>query len=160
MHRAMQYLRFGECDSLRGVQGEIVRMQAEEILTAQEGAQIDCGAIVRFFESDLGRRLRTADSVLREFKFSILDGGEKYGPGLEGERVLLQGVVDCALMEPDGITIVDFKTDRITREALPRAVERYRLQVETYREALERIFETKVKKSLLYFFRLDAFAEI
>ena len=45
-------------------------------------------------------------------------------------------------------------------EALPRAVERYRLQVETYREALERIFETKVKKSLLYFFRLDAFAEI
>ena len=160
MHRAMQYLRFGECDSLRGVQGEIARMQAEEILTAQEGAQIDCGAIARFFESDLGRRLRTADSVLREFKFSILDGGEKYGPGLEGERVLLQGVVDCALMEPDGITIVDFKTDRITREALPRAVERYRLQVETYREALERIFETKVKKSLLYFFRLDAFAEI
>ena len=64
------------------------------------------------------------------------------------------------MKEPDGITIVDFKTDRITREALPRAVERYRLQVETYREALERIFETKVKKSLLYFFRLDAFAEI
>ena len=160
MHRAMQYLRFEECDCLRGVQGEIARMTEEEILTSQEGAQIDCGAIARFFESDLGRRLRRADSVLREFKFSILDGGEKYGPGLEGERVLLQGVVDCALMEPDGITIVDFKTDRITEEELPRAVERYRVQVETYREAMERIYEAKVKKCLLYFFHLGVFAEI
>ena len=121
---------------------------------------IDCDAIARFFESDVGWRLRVGNSVLREFKFSVLDNGEKYGPGLEGEQVLLQGVVDCALVEPDGITIVDFKTDRVSESQLPQAVERYRLQVETYREAMERIFETDVKKCLLYFFHLGAFAEV
>ena len=69
-------------------------------------------------------------------------------------------MVDCALLEEDGITIVDFKTDRIEEEDLPQAVERYRLQVETYREAMERIYEKPVKKCLLYFFRLGRFAEV
>lgn len=160
MHRAMQYLHFEACGSLRGVREEIARMKSEEILTAQEAQMIDCDAIARFFESDVGWRLRVGNSVLREFKFSVLDNGEKYGPGLEGEQVLLQGVVDCALVEPDGITIVDFKTDRVSESQLPQAVERYRLQVETYKEAMERIFETDVKKCLLYFFHLGAFAEV
>jgi ATP-dependent helicase/nuclease subunit A len=97
--------------------------------------------------------------VLREFKFSILDDGNAYGDGLEGEKILLQGVVDCALMESDGITVVDFKTDRVTEQALFEAAERYRPQVEAYADALSRIFEKKVKQSCLYFFHLDRFVE-
>lgn len=160
MHRAMQYLHFDACGSPRGVREEIRRMVEEGFLTQEEGKRIDCDAIAAFFEMDLGWRIRLGGNVLREFKFSILDDGEKYGPGLEGEQVLLQGVVDCALLEPDGITVVDFKTDRISQTELPAAVDRYRPQVETYREALERIYECKVKKSLLYFFYLRCFAEI
>ena len=160
MHRAMQYLHFDACGSPKGVREEIRRMAEEGFLTQEEGKKIDCDAIAAFFATDLGWRIRLGENVLREFKFSILDDGEKYGPGLEGEQVLLQGVVDCALVEPDGITVVDFKTDRIPQTELPAAVARYRPQVEIYREALERIFECKVKKSLLYFFHLGCFAEI
>ena len=160
MHRAMQYLHFDACGSTKGVKEEVKRMVAEGFLTAEEGKKIDCDAIARFFETDLGWRIRLGGDVLREFKFSILDEGEKYGPGLEGERVLLQGVVDCAVLEEDGITVVDFKTDRIAEEDLPQAVERYRPQVETYREAMERIYERPVKKCLLYFFHLGRFAQV
>ena len=35
-----------------------------------------------------------------------------------------------------------------------------RVQVQTYKEALERIYEKKVKKALLYFFHLDQFVEL
>ena len=160
MHRAMQYLHFDACGSTQGVREEIKRMVDEGFLTPDEGKKIDCDAIARFFETDLGWRIRLGNNVLREFKFSILDDGEKYGEGLQGEQVLLQGVVDCALVEEAGITVVDFKTDRIRKEDLPETVERYRPQVETYREALERIFEKKVTKSLLYFFHLGCFAEV
>ena len=31
-----------------------------------------------------------------------------------GEELLLQGVVDCAFETPDGLVVVDFKTDRVT----------------------------------------------
>ena len=102
----------------------------------------------------MGQKLRTGREVLREFKFSILDDGSHYADGLEGERVLLQGVVDCALIEDDGITVVDFKTDYVTDATLSEVLARYRPQVDTYSRALERIYETKVKGTYLYFFHL------
>ena len=160
MHRAMQYLHFEACGDKKSVRQEIDRLVREDLLTEEEGAMVNCGQIARFFQSDLGWRLRLGGMLLREFKFSILDDGCHYGDGLEGEQVLLQGVVDCAIVEEDGITVLDFKTDYVTPETLPQAIARYRPQVETYREALERIYEKKVKKAVLYFFHLDAFAEV
>ena len=160
MHRAMQYLHFEACGDKKSVRQEVERLVTEGFLTEEEGKLVNCGQIARFFESELGWRLRLGGKLLREFKFSILDDGRHYGDGLEGERVLLQGVVDCAIVEEDGITVLDFKTDRVTPETISQAVDRYRPQVETYKEALERIYEKKVKKAVLYFFHLDAFAEV
>ena len=74
--------------------------------------------------------------------------------------MLLQGGVDCALLEPDGITVVDFKTDYVTEETLSGVVERYRPQLETYAHALSRIYQTKVKAACLYFFHLNRFEVI
>ena len=98
--------------------------------------------------------------MLREFKFSILDDAEKYAPGLTGEQVLLQGVVDCALVEDDGITIVDFKTDRVTEATVAETAARYSGQVETYADALSRIYQLPIKAKLLYFFQLERFWEL
>ena len=115
---------------------------------------------MKFFTSDIGKKLCSGTPCLREFKFSILDQGSNYDPALQGEQVLLQGVVDCALLESDGITIVDFKTDYVTEESLPSVLSRYRTQVDTYSEALQRIYEQPVKARYLYLFHLDKFAEI
>ena len=71
--------------------------------------------------------------------------------------MLLQGVVDCALLEPDGITIVDFKTDHVTEDTVAARAEHYRAQVQTYGEALSRIYEMPIKAQYLYFFKLDKF---
>ena len=160
MHRVMQYLHFEACGDEKSVRGELQRLVREHFLTEEEGKLVNCGQIARFFQSDLGWRLRLGGRLLREFKFSILDDGKKYGGGLEGERVLLQGVVDCAILEEDGITVLDFKTDRVTPETLQKTADRYRSQVETYKEALSRIYEMPVKRAVLYFFHLDAFIEI
>ena len=89
-----------------------------------------------------------------------MDRGERYGEGLEGEQVLLQGVVDCALLEEDGITVLDFKTDYVTEDTVMQRAESYRIQVETYADALSRIFEKPVKEKVLYFFRLSKFIEL
>ena len=74
--------------------------------------------------------------------------------------MLLQGVVDCALIEADGITIIDFKTDFVTEETLTDLVDRYRMQVQTYADALSRIYQKPVKESYLYFFRLNRFVSV
>ena len=118
---------------------------------------IDCEKLLRFFGSQIGMKLRSGIEHLREFKFSILDRGEKYGEGLEGEQVLLQGVVDCALLEPDGITVLDFKTDYVTEKTVDQRADYYRPQLETYCEALSRIYKLPIKAAYLYFFELVAF---
>ena len=160
IHAAMQYIRYEACENEEAVRQEIRRLVEQGFLSREQGEMADHQRITAFFQSELGRKLRQGCSCIREFKFSILDDACQYGPGLEGENVLLQGVVDCALLEEDGITVLDFKTDRVTEATLSEAVERYKPQVLTYAEALQRIYEMPVKGKFLYFFRLDRFVEL
>jgi len=160
IHSAMQYLQYEKCGSTDSVREEIARLVDNGFLTAEQGELVDCEKIALFFGTEIGLKLRTGVHHLREFKFSVLDAGEHYGDGLEGEKVLLQGVVDCALLEPDGITVVDFKTDYVTEETIAQRAEYYRPQLETYSEALSRIYEQPVKAKYLYFFRLNRYVKL
>ena len=94
-----------------------------------------------------------AKELIREFKFSLLTDASAIYSGLEGEQVLLQGVVDAAILEPEGITVIDFKTDRVSAEQAKARGESYRGQLETYRDALSRIFSRPVKQTILYFLK-------
>ena len=160
MHAALQYLKYENCSDVQEVKAEIHRLVIEGFLTQEQGALVNGEKLARFFQTEPGRKLRSGAPCLREFKFSILDDGCHYGEGLEGEQVLLQGVVDCALLESEGITVIDFKTDRVTEETVCAAVERYSLQVQTYADALSRIYEMPIKQKMLYFFALDRFMEL
>ena len=159
IHTLMQYLRFDACGTAEGLEVEIGRIVGRNLLTREQGEMADREGILAFFRTALGRRMLTGQ-VLREFKFSILDDARKYGEGLDGEQILLQGVVDCALVEPDGITVVDFKTDRVTEQTLETVAGRYRNQVKIYADAMERIYELPVKGKYLWFFHLRKLVEI
>jgi len=160
MHTAMQYIQFAACTDENGVEKEMDRLAAEGFLTPRQRDMVDCGEIARFFASELGMRLLRAEETLREFKFSILDDGVNFDPALSGEQILLQGVVDCALVEEDGITVIDFKTDYVTEETLQKTAAYYRPQVKAYAAALERIYQQPVKESYLYFFSIDSYLAV
>ena len=69
---------------------------------------------------------------------------------------LIQGIIDVFWIEEDGITLLDYKTDRIN--AAEELVLRYKAQMDLYGEALERVFQgqgLKVKEKLLYSFCLE-----
>ena len=159
-HLAMQFLRYEPCGTEEGIRRELRRLVEEEYLTERQAAAVAVERILAFFQTELGKRLRRGDGVLREFKFSILTEAGELDPALAGERFLLQGVVDCCLMEEDGLTVLDFKTDRVEpgRESVRAAV--YGPQVRTYGRALTRIFQKPVKKRYLYFFQTGALVEV
>ena len=155
IHAAMQYVRYASCGTLADIREEIDRLVRFGFLTEQQGELVDCEMLEAFFRTELGQRLVNGAQCLREFKFSVLDDASHYGADLEGEKVLLQGVVDCAILEDDGITVIDFKTDRVTENTLPDVAARYAPQVSIYGEALSRIYERPIKGEYLYFFRLN-----
>ena len=160
VHAVMQYIDYSACADVAQIRAQVEQMAQKRLITAEQAEMVNCREIAAFFETPYGMKLQKGIPCIREFKFSILDEGNRYGEGLEGEQVLLQGVVDCALLEEDGITVLDFKTDHATEENLPMLTDRYRNQLRTYADALERIYGKNVKKACLYFFRLNRFVNV
>lgn len=158
-HTVLQYIHYPACFDVEAVSREIQRLVADKFITQQQAEMVDPKRIAAFFATELGQKLRVGE-IVREFKFSILEDAAAYDPALEGEQVLMQGVVDCALIEDDGITIVDFKTDKVTEDTVAQRTEMYRQQVAVYADAMERIYERPIKERLLYFFALDRFVKV
>ncbi len=159
-HGAMQYLNYANCVDAKAIRGELECLVQRGNLTQEQAQMINCEELAAFFASDFGKKLRQHPQVLREFKFSVLDDAAAYDASLQGEEILLQGVVDCAMVDEDGIIILDFKTDYVTEETLHEKVSYYRPQVMAYANAMERIYQRPIKESLLYFFQLNRFVRV
>ncbi len=160
MHTLMQYICYAKCGSVDGVKAEIERLTSEDFLSSEQAERIDPQTVADFFQTDVGQQVMEATDILREFKFSVLQDASRYHKGVVDDEVLLQGVVDLAVIAPDGITVIDFKTDYVTQDTLSKTAEKYTVQVKTYAEALQSIYDMPVKKVMLYFFRLNTFVEV
>lgn len=129
------------------VQRVLERLVADYVLTEAEANAVDRLAIVEFFQSSVGKRMRSAaarGSLWREWSFSLamtidelsdLWGGE--APA-QGEKMVVQGTIDALWQEPDGrFCLVDYKTDQT--HGVSDLLKRYRPQVELYVRAVEAI---------------------
>jgi len=113
---------------------------------------VDGKAILELFASPLGQRMKKAEKLHREFKFSVLVDAEEFYPDAKGEQLLLQGVVDCCMEENGRLVIIDYKTDNVRTEAEIQArADIYARQVSIYAMALRKIFNMEVAECLLYF---------
>ena len=74
------------------------------------------------------------------------------GEELSGEKVILQGAVDCAFEEDGSLVLVDFKTDRVSSGE--ELLSHYAIQLRLYKEALEQCLGMPVKSCMLYSFYL------
>ena len=153
LHLVMQYIDFSRCDSVEHIDAEIRRLVEQRFLTPQQGESVEPERILTFFTSPLGQELVGASALRREFKFSLLAPAQRYYPGIgSGEQVLLQGVVDCYFETSEGITVVDFKTDRVHGEKLEERAREYAPQLRAYGDALEEITGKPVRRKVLWFF--------
>jgi CheY-like chemotaxis protein/anti-sigma regulatory factor (Ser/Thr protein kinase) len=74
------------------------------------------------------------------------------------ELVLIQGIIDVWFEEDDGIVLLDYKTDKV--RSGDELVSRYKVQLDYYQEALERITDKKVKERIIYSFTLGEAIEV
>ena len=155
VHLIMQHLDYSTCCSAATIKSQIAKLIEDGYIDKDLGEMVDASMIYGFFETEVGQQCMMTTEILHEFKFSVLVNAESYYPGCVADQILLQGVVDCALIENDGITVIDFKTDRVTDETVFQAADNYRLQVRAYSDALTQIYRKPVKAAYLYFFKLN-----
>ena len=154
-HLAMQYLDFAKAGSEAEIAQELERMVDGAFLTRKQADAVSPATLYRVFCGPLGEMIRSADEVIREFKFSIMTDADAYFPAESGEQILLQGVTDCCLVKNGKLTVIDFKTDNLRPGGEQAAAAQYRPQLEAYCLALSRIFGMPVEAGYLYFFRTN-----
>ena len=150
-HAALQYLDLARTGSEEGLRRELRRLTECGLLTPEQAACADTGALLRFARSALCRRILAAEVCRREFRFTLLAEAADYFDAPAGEKLLLQGVVDCFIVEDGAITVIDYKTDRVTPDEVPARAAHYAPQLRAYAAALERICALPVRQCLLYF---------
>lgn len=163
VHLVMQSLDLTSPPDEAAVRRHLASLVAREILRPEERRLVRPAEIARFWRGELGRRVLAAAKngrLWREVPFTLgLPVPELY-PETAGrvppeETILLQGTIDCLLVEEDGLVIVDYKTDRLTEDELAAAADRYRPQLALYARAAQQILSRPVREKYLYFFALD-----
>jgi ATP-dependent helicase/nuclease subunit A len=162
-HTFLQLVSLERATTRPGLLGEAKRMQAERSLSSEEAGQLDLEAVLKFWQSALGQKIRhESNNLRRELAFTVRFSPEELSDSAkqfakqfgENEFVVVQGVADLVVLLPREIWLVDFKTDRMTAEELPEKVKLYQTQLRLYAQALSRIHRRPVTESYLYFLSL------
>lgn len=150
-HKIMQYIKL---DRVPDIDSEIARLLSENRITENEAKAVDRNIIKRFFESDIYRRIAASKDCRREMRFLTEFPVSYYGDTAgRDEKFIVQGAVDLCFAEPDGVVVLDFKTDRVNSPE--ELKEKYSKQLSIYAVACEKIFSKPVKEKIIYSFSLS-----
>lgn len=153
MHTFVQFCDYAIC-AKKGCAYEGERLLNEAFITPKQYEMLDFKKLDGFFKSNLYEKIKNSRDVRREMRFNILVDGEKLSARAAGEKILVQGVIDCFFANADGsYTVVDFKTDRVRDAAT--LIERHRSQLEFYAYAVEAMTGAKVKETIIYSFEMS-----
>ena len=164
MHYVMLRLDFDRVGSVSEIKKQIEELVLNKSLTEKEAKVIRYTKIFNFFKSDLGKRILKAHEegrmVHRELPFFTEISSLNINPELnkeiyQNEKIRLQGIIDGFFKEEDGIVLFDYKTDYLEEGNEDEIIERYMVQMKYYKEALEKVTESRVKEVYLYLFALD-----
>jgi ATP-dependent helicase/nuclease subunit A len=160
-HKFLQHVALESAGDRVSLESEARRLEREKVLSANERAVLDLDALMDFWDSPPGRKIRAQPpgSVKRELPFTAKFSptelaeitGVKAEAGLESEFVIVQGVADLVVVLPEEIWLVDFKTDRVRADELTAKAEFYAPQLKLYGWALAKIYSRPVTNGWLHF---------
>ena len=163
MHFVMQKVDLSRVNTVEEIKEQLKEFVDMELLSKEEYKVISPYKIKKFFVSKLGERMLRAynrgDRVHRELPFYTEIDVHRIDPDLpkevEGDKVRLQGVIDSFFYEEDEVILLDYKTDYVEQGNEEELINKYKMQIQYYKEALEKITKTKIKECYLYSFYLE-----
>lgn len=148
-HRLMMILKYAIIRNSRDVQSQYDELIVNGIITPDEASLIDINDVIRFFESDLGKRLIEAKDHYKEQPFL-----------LNTPTGMVQGIIDLYFEDDDGIVLVDYKSDFVKRGEEEEHANRYSSQLSLYEHAIKAITGKDVTATYIYFFTTHRFVKL
>ena len=169
MHTFMQFCDFDRVMK-NGVEKEIEYLADKRFIFETDKEKMDVPKLKAFFDGELAAKIMSSAEVFREKRFMIkLPANlftEECSEILSEEKILVQGVIDCAFTDENGdLILLDYKTDFFSRGASRSFIEktlreRHGQQLGYYKIACERLFGKLPAHTYIYSFALNDTVEI
>jgi ATP-dependent helicase/nuclease subunit A len=154
-HLFLQHLDLTRLWDMGSLREYLKQLRATGALTEQQISLIDLDSVTWFLDTDLAVAARHPDARLHP---ELVVLGSTDLPGKEAgqplDRMLVRGRVDLVIRRPDGLIVVDYKTDRIPTTALRQRMDRYTPQVQLYSALLRRMSSLPVQAAYLVFLHI------
>lgn len=165
VHLVMEKIKFSLDISIDSVDAAIEQMADDGIITVEERRMIPTHKIYNMLNSELGARMRKAEErgqLYKEQQFVIgMPMNEVYSDTEEQDLELIQGIIDAYFEEEGELVLMDYKTDRVSKEHGEEELrKKYYAQLDYYKRTLERLTGKHVKETYIYSFSLEAVIEV
>ncbi len=157
-HRVLELLDLTRSYDQDSLLAAVCALAADGKITRDMADCIRMDDLLYFLSTDSGQRMKAAagrGQLHREQPFVLgVDTREIYPDAKEDEDeiTLIQGIIDVYFEEPDGLVVLDYKTDKVT--AGQELADKYHAQVDYYAKALEQMLQKPVKEKIIYSFTL------
>ncbi len=138
--------------TMKDIEKLINNLLENEIISEVEAQAIDRKLIYSYTQSELFKNLKNAKEIHKEQPFYINIPATEIFEEAQKENskknILVQGIIDLYYIdEYDRINLVDFKTDYVPKGKEKEVAEKYKIQIEIYKKALEQALGKKVTKA-------------
>ena len=151
IHFILQILDFNQIDSKESLKEYIEKMQVKNVINKEDTKYINVNKIYNFLNSKIGKDVKNAKIVKKEEEFVLKN--------TIYSNSTIQGVIDLYYVDDnDNAYLIDFKTDKsIDRNYY---IEKYKLQLDIYANAIEKLTKYNVAKKYIYSFELEDVIEV
>jgi len=158
IHLCMQKLETNKDYSMQDIQDLINSMKEKNKITEQQAENINIKKVYNFTLSEIWKRIKKAKELQQEKAFYINIPIKEVYKDLEVSNsvgdILVQGIIDLYFVdENDKLVLLDYKTDYVEAEAI--LIEKYKEQLNIYKQALQEALHRKVDETYIYSTWLD-----
>ena len=152
MHLCIQKLDENKEYSKEGIEQFIQDLYENGIISEVEKNAANRQVLYEYTKSALWKELKESKEIHKEQPFYInLPAKTIYKEAEEKENILVQGIIDLYYIDKDDkLILVDFKTDHIQKGEEYKLEEKYKVQLDLYKQALEEALHKKVDKAIIY----------
>ncbi len=155
-HVFLQHLDFARPCDPTDLAAQLDWLMQRRTLSPDEEKLVELEAVEWLLTTELGSLLRThAKALLRELPLYLAEPATMFEPSARSDEVadklMLRGRLDLLIPTPQGLVLIDYKTDNVSADAVGNRVEIYRQQLALYRDALQRMTGKPLHATYLVF---------
>lgn len=151
MHLMLQKLDFKKEYDYEKLNELREKLVLKNVITREEADSIYLNKILDFLKSDFAKKIKNAKIIQKEKPFCTKIFAKDIYKEANDETILVQGIVDLYFIdENDNLILVDYKTDYVELGKENELIEKYKKQLEIYKNSIEDAINKKVYKTYIY----------